>query len=324
MSIRSLIFVPGNSTRFVEKAKKLTADILCLDLEDSVPLNEKEVARKIIADAVLLHREEYHRPVYVRTNSPESGLISADLKAVVQKGLDGVVVPKVNDEAEIIEIKKQIAALESESGGINKTISIIPSIETAKGVVNAYRIASVDDRVNALVFGVFDFLYDMQLDYEEEKDDNNERDNNMSGYAYARAKIPVDARAAGVDAIDAIWQKVDDIDGLVRDAVKAKRLGYSGKSIIHPSQIEPVHRVFIPSKNQIEWAKKVVQALGEAMEKGKSGSSSSSKRGAVRLEGRMIDAVHYKQAKAILDQVDKAAVYSSSSANESNSIDDRR
>jgi citrate lyase subunit beta/citryl-CoA lyase len=99
----------------------------------------------------------------------------------------------------------------------------------------------------------------------------------------------VDARAAGIHAIDAIWQKIDDADGLVKDATIARRLGYSGKSIIHPSQIEPVHRVFLPSRYEVEWAKKVVQALGDAMEKG-------SGRGAVRLEGKMVDAVHYQQA----------------------------
>jgi citrate lyase subunit beta/citryl-CoA lyase len=279
---RSLIFVPGNSTRFVEKAKTLQADIICLDLEDSVPANEKGAARKIIADAIS-RRQEYGRPVYVRTNSPESGLVAADLKAAVRRGIDGIVVPKVNDAAEIMKIKRQVAALEKQ----NKTgkIALMPSIETAKGVVNAHQIAGADDRINALVFGVFDFLYDMQLDYDE---------NDPAGYAYARAKVPVDARAAGVHAIDAIWQKIDDAEGLVRDATVAKRLGYSGKSIIHPSQIEPVHRVFLPSNSEVEWAKKVVAALGEAMEKG-------SGRGAVRLEGRMIDAVHYKQAKAILD-----------------------
>lgn len=279
---RSLIFVPGNSTRFVEKAKTLQADIICLDLEDSVPANEKGAARKIIADAIS-RRQEYGRPVYVRTNSPESGLVVADLKAAVRRGIDGIVVPKVNDAAEIMKIKRQVAALEKQ----NKTgkIALMPSIETAKGVVNAHQITGADDRINALVFGVFDFLYDMQLDYDE---------NDPAGYAYARAKVPVDARAAGVHAIDAIWQKIDDAEGLVRDATVAQRLGYSGKSIIHPSQIEPVHRVFLPSNSEVEWAKKVVAALGEAMEKG-------SGRGAVRLEGRMIDAVHYKQAKAILD-----------------------
>jgi citrate lyase subunit beta/citryl-CoA lyase len=279
---RSLIFVPGNSTRFVEKAKTLQADIICFDLEDSVPANEKAAARKIVAGA-LASRQEYSRPVYVRTNSPDSGLVAADLKAAARKGIDGIVVPKVNDAAEVMKIKRQVAALERR----NRTgrIALMPSIETARGVVNAYHIASADDRVNALVFGVFDFLYDMRLDYDE---------NDQTGYAYARAKIPIDARAAGVNAIDAIWQKIDDAEGLVRDATLAKRLGYSGKSIIHPSQIEPVHGVFLPSRNEIEWAKKVVSALGEAMEKG-------SGRGAVRLEGRMIDAVHYKQAKAILE-----------------------
>jgi len=288
MMFRTLIFVPGASVRFVEKAKTLEADVVCLDLEDSVPANEKEAARKTIAGA-LVQRQEYRKPVYVRTNSPESGLIGEDLKAAVQKGIDGIVVPKVNDANEVVEIKNMIASLERERG--TGRVAIMPSIETARGVVNAYSIASADERVNALVFGVFDFMHDMRMDY-------NESDG--SGYAYARAKVPVDARAAGIGALDAIWQKVDDIDGLVKDATAAKRLGYSGKTIIHPGQIAPVHKVFLPSKSEVEWAKKVVAALGEAMEKG-------SGRGAVKLEGRMIDAVHYKQARAILDASGSAA-----------------
>lgn len=283
---RSLIFVPGNSTRFVEKAKTLPADIVCLDLEDSVPDNEKDTARRIISETLLAKRQDYSSHVYVRTNSPESRLVLDDLKAVLQKGIDGIVVPKVNDASEMLEIKKHVLMLEKE----RKTdkVALVPSIETARGVVNAYLIASADERIKALVFGVFDFLYDMRLDYDE---------HDAAGYSYARAKIPVDARAAGVYAIDAIWQKIDDIDGLIRDATVARHLGYSGKSIIHPSQIESVHKVFRPSKNEIEWAKKVVEALGPAMNKGTG-------RGAVRLEGKMIDAVHYKQAKAILDAAD--------------------
>jgi citrate lyase subunit beta/citryl-CoA lyase len=283
---RSLIFVPGNSMRFIEKAKTLAADIICFDLEDSVPDNEKHAARRIIAETLVTRRQEYGGPVYVRTNSPESGLVPDDLKAVLQKGLDGIVVPKVNDAYEMLEIKKHIVMLEKE----RKTdkIALMPSIETARGVVNAYLVASADERIKAIVFGVFDFLYDMRLDYDE---------HDPMGYSYVRAKIPVDARAAGVHAIDAIWQKIDDIDGLTKDAAMARRLGYSGKSIIHPSQIEPVHKVFRPSKNEVEWAKKVVQVLGHAMNKGTG-------RGAVRLEGKMIDAVHYKQAKAILDAAD--------------------
>ena len=283
---RSLIFVPGNSIRFVEKAKTLAADIICFDLEDSVPDNEKDAARRIIAETLLARRHEYGDHIYVRTNSPESGLVPDDLKAVLQKGINGIVVPKVNDAYEMLEIKKNIVRLEKEQK--TDKIALMPSIETARGVVNAYLIASADERIKALVFGVFDFLYDMRLDYDE---------HDPVGYSYVRAKIPVDARAAGVHAIDAIWQKIDDTDGLTRDATMARRLGYSGKSIIHPSQIEPVHKVFRPSKNEVEWAKKVVQALGQAVKKGTG-------RGAVRLEGKMIDAVHYKQAKAILDAAD--------------------
>ena len=271
---RSLIFVPGNNRRFVEKAKSLQADIICLDLEDSVPANEKDAARSIISEAAS-KRSEFTKPLYVRTNSPQSGLIDLDIKAA--KGFDGIVVPKVSNADEVRHIGVQV----------DPRMHIMPSIENAEGVVNAYNIASSDIRVNAVVFGVFDFLHDMLLDYDE---------NDGSGYAYARMKVPVDARAAGVAAIDGIWQKIDDADGLVRDATIAKRLGYSGKSIIHPGQIEPVHRVFEPSKAEVEWARKVVEALSGAMEKG-------SGRGAVRLDGKMIDAVHYKQAKAILDQV---------------------
>ncbi len=287
---RSLIFVPGNSARFLAKASTLAADIVCFDLEDSVPLNEKELARKMIA-ATLQQQGGQKRSIYIRTNSFESGMVSEDLKAVLGTGVTGVVIPKVNDKSEVIKAAEIISALEKGRGIEEGSIRLVPSIETARGVVNAYDIALSSRRVNALVFGVFDFLYDMRLDYNEGND---------SSYWYARSKVPVDARAAGVQAIDAIWQKIDDIDGLIKDAATAKRLGYSGKSIIHPSQIEHVHRVFVPSKNEIEWARKVVAALGEAMEKG-------SGRGAVRLEGRMIDAVHYKQARAILEAEKEAA-----------------
>jgi citrate lyase subunit beta / citryl-CoA lyase len=286
MMFRSLIFVPSNIKRFINKAKVINADIICFDLEDSVPVNEKAVARQTIMEA-LTQRTEYKSNIYIRINSFESGLAPLDLNAIIRKGIDGIVIPKVNDEIEFSTLVDLISTLEQKRGIEKNSIKLLPSIETAKGVVNAYSIANTVQRVNALVFGVFDFLYDMRLDYDE---------NDGIGYAYARAKVPVDARAAGVASIDGIWQKVDDIDGLRNDAIIAKRLGYSGKSIIHPNQIETVHKIFVPNRNEIEWAKKVVEALGEAMEEGVN-------RGAVKLEGKMIDAVHYKQAKAILDAI---------------------
>jgi citrate lyase subunit beta / citryl-CoA lyase len=289
-TFRSLIFVPGINPRFVDKAKKLNADIICFDLEDSVLPAEKVTARKLIVNA-LRQRAQYNltKNVYVRINSPESGISGKDLISTIQKGLDGVVVPKVNEESELVELCGLITELEQKRRIEKNRIKLMPSIESAKGIVNAYSIAKADLRINALIFGLYDFLHDMNLDYV---------DNDATGYSYARMKIPVDARAAGVVAIDAIWQKVDDIAGLRIDAEIAKGLGYVGKSIIHPSHIEPVHEIFKPSKIEIGWATKVVNALGPAMRKGK-GS------GVIKLDGKMIDAAHYKLAKAILNIVNQ-------------------
>ncbi|MEM1958969.1 MAG: CoA ester lyase, partial [Candidatus Nitrosocaldus sp.] len=189
--IRTLLFVPGNNPRFIEKAKTLRADIVCLDLEDSVPMDEKDRARAMVRDAIRA-RKDYVSELYVRVNAPDSGLIGDDLQ-VVYDGLDGIVIPKVNDAREVIKVAEMLDELEKEHG-IGKSIEIMPSIESARGVVNAYSIASSSDRVSALVFGVFDFMHDMGLEYAED----------AIGFNYARAKIPVDARAAGVYAIDGI------------------------------------------------------------------------------------------------------------------------
>jgi citrate lyase subunit beta/citryl-CoA lyase len=282
---RTLLFIPGNNKRFVEKARSLNADIICFDLEDSVPLNEKQNARDIVSEA-LDKKEDYgNRNVYVRINSYESGIAIQDLDAIVSDEIDGVVVPKVNDEKEVRHLVRKLIELERQKT-MSKKMGIMASIESARGLVNSYSIATADLRVNMLVFGVFDFLYDMGLDYVQDGIE----------YSFARAKIPIDARAAGIGAIDAIWQKVDDIEGLVREAGTAKRLGFQGKCVIHPKQLEPVASVFIPSNNEIEWARKVVQALQETMDKGKGV-------GAVTVDGKMVDAAHYRQARFVLDSL---------------------
>jgi len=303
MMFRTLLFIPGNNKRFLEKSKFLYPDILCFDLEDSVPTSEKTIARDMVKES--FSSNEGSNPVdinnsdnanykykespqiFVRINSFESGLYEQDLESVICDRLDGIVIPKVNSISELEKITKIIVNLEKERY-IEKTIRLLPSIESSQGVVNAYNIAKFNDRVCSLMFGVFDYLYDMKLDYENEGLE----------YSYARAKIPIDARAAGISALDSIWQKVDDLDGLQRDAKIAKRLGYAGKSIIHPKHIEPVHNVFVPSQNEIEWAKKVVSKLNQIQEQ-------ADKRGAFKIDGRMIDAVHFKQAKLILDYIAK-------------------
>lgn len=277
--LRSLIFVPGNSPRFLEKAKTLAADIVCFDLEDSVPLEEKKSARSLIKEA-LTRRSEYRSEVYVRTNSPQSGMIQDDLKEILQKGIDSIVIPKVNNVTEIKKIEKVMTVIEKKRK--LKPIELVPSIESAEGVVHAYSIASVSNRVSALVFGVFDLLNDLGVEYTKEAE----------GAKYARAKIPIDAKAAGKYAIDAIWQDLNDEAGLEQDCILAKSLGYAGKSIIHPNQIQITHKVFHPASWEMEWAKKVIEAYNVTREK---------KKGATKVDGKMIDEVHYKRAKALLE-----------------------
>ena len=278
---RSLIFVPGNNSRFLEKAKNLQADIVCFDLEDSVPDNEKANARLLIKSA-LKSRKSYESSIFVRTNSPTSGKILSDLKEVVQKGIDGIVIPKVNNITDMKKIEKILAGLEKTRK--LKPIQIIPSIESAEGVVNTFSIASFGKRVSAVVFGVFDLLNDLGVEYTKESD----------GAKYSRAKIPIDAHAAGVAVIDAIWQDLKDSKGLEKDCKIGKSLGYSGKSIIHPDQIPVVHKLFHPNKSEILWSEKVCKIYLESTKKGK---------GATTVDGKMIDEVHFKQAKALLELV---------------------
>lgn len=278
---RSLIFVPGNNQRFLEKAKNLQADIVCFDLEDSVPDNEKINARKLIKSA-LKSRKSYISSIFVRTNSPSSGKIPSDLKEIIQHGIDGIVIPKVNNIQEIKEIEKILLKLEKTRK--LKPIQIIPSIESTEGVVNAYSIASFGKRISAMVFGVFDLLNDLGVEYTKDSE----------GAKYSRRKIPVDGRAARIPVIDAIWQDLKDSKGLERDCKIGKSLGYSGKSIIHPDQISVVHKLFHPNKSEILWAEKVCKIYSESTKKGK---------GATTVEGKMIDEVHFKQAKALLELV---------------------
>lgn len=150
--------------------------------------------------------------------------------------------------------------------------------------MNTFSIASFGKRVPAVVFGVFDLLNDIGVEYTKESE----------GEKYSRGKIPVDAHAAGIVAIDAIWQDLKDSKGFQKDCKFGKSLGYSGKSIIHPDQIKTVHKLFHPNKSEIDWAQKVCKIYSESTKKGK---------GATTIDGKMIDEVHFKQAKALLELV---------------------
>ena len=277
---RSLVFVPGNNPRFLEKAKSLPADIVCFDLEDSVPDKEKKKARVLIKNA-LKKRDQYSASIFARTNSPDSGKIEADLKEIVQKGIDGIVIPKVNSAKELKKIEKTVSSLEKKRK--IKGIRLMPSIESALGVVNCYEIASASKRIDALVFGIFDLLNDMGIEYTK---------GNPRGAKYSRYEVPVAAAAAGVAAIDGIWQDLKDKNGFTKDCQVGKSLGYAGKSVIHPDQIKTIHKIFHPSKPEIAWAKKVCSVYEKSTKKG---------RGATVVDGKMIDEVHYKWSKAVLE-----------------------
>ena len=277
---RSLIFVPGNNPRFLEKAKSLSADVVCFDLEDSVPDKEKKKARTLIKNA-LKKRNQYSASVFARTNAPDSNKIEADLKEIVQKGIDGIIIPKVNSANEIKKIEKIILSIEKKRK--IRGIRLIPSIESALGVINCYEIASSSKRIDALVFGIFDLLNDVGIEYAK---------GNPLGAKYSRYKVPIAAAAAGVYAIDGIWQDIKDTSGLKKDCKIGKSLGYVGKSVIYPDQIKTVHKIFHPNKTEIAWAKKVCNIYNKSSKKGK---------GATVIDGKMIDEVHYKQAKALLE-----------------------
>ncbi len=298
---RSLIFIPGNNQRFLDKSKTINSDIVCFDLEDSVPFEEKENARNLVSKTIHdIGRSDASNEkivVSVRINAPDSELAMDDLKKIILDGIDAIVIPKVETDYQIANISNIVKTLEKENNIPNGFIKLIPSIESALGVVNAYSIAKSDPRVSSLVFGIFDFLHNMKIDSND--------DDILTGYLYGRAKVPVDARAAGVDSIDSIWQNIGDMDGLERDLVFGKKLGYTGKCIIHPSQINLTHRVFAPSQQDIQWAKKVISILDEFAYEKTGRTTETTKIGAVNLEGKMIDAVHYKQAKRILESVNQ-------------------
>lgn len=285
---RSIFFVPGNNSRFLEKAKQLPADIVCLDLEDSVPDDQKEGARQMVRQALKIRQSFETESLYVRTNSPHSGAILEDMSAVIHEGIDGIVIPKVDSAAQLQSIEENLVDLEQQRG-LNP-VGIMPSIESAQGVVRTYEIASfvgkARPRIDCIVFGVFDLLADMGIEYAE----------NSDAARYARARVALDAHAASIPAIDGIWQDLKNLQGLEQDCILGRSLGYSGKSVIHPGQIEAVHRLFHPTEAEVLWAKKVVDAYMSSVEMG---------RGATVVDGRMIDEVHYKQASAILETVEE-------------------
>lgn len=278
--LRSLLFVPGNRERFLEKARTARADALVPDLESGVPEPQKTRARQMVRES-LPGFAKAGKQVYVRVNQIGSSHLLADLNAVVSEHLTGVVLPQIASPDDIRQLDEMISNLESGKRLPSGRIRIIPFIETALGVVRAFDIATASSRVVAVAFGAEDFTADMGVSRSAEGTE----------FLYARNKVAVAARAAHKLAIDAPYVDILDGKGLERDAGLAMRLGFKGKFAIHPDQIAVLNRVFSPSPEEIREAKRVLAAF-ERVDAETYGTGS--------LDGKMIDTAIALRAQKLL------------------------
>ena len=267
--LRTVLSVPGNRENMIEKSKQLKADAVVLDLEDSVPVEEKSRARMIVRDAIPALTGAKHK-IYVRINPWESGLAKEDLEAIIVKGIDGISQPKPSSAKDIAEVDAFIGKLEKERGIPENSVKLLPWIETAKGIINAYEIAGASPRIIGVIFGANDFLLETGMLRSEDEHELN----------YPRIKIIIAARAAGVLAIDTPFNNFKDEFGLIKEANLARSLGFDGKFVIHPDQVDTVNRIFRPTENEVAHALKVMDAFQAARLKGFASAS---------LDGRMID-----------------------------------
>jgi citrate lyase subunit beta/citryl-CoA lyase len=276
--MRSVLTVPVTNPRFIEKAPSSAADVICLDLEDSIAPAEKEGARALATAAIdSIPRGGYG--VFVRVNGEHTGLLEGDVAAVVRPGLDGIIVSKASSPDTIKRVARLVSSLESVKG----SVAIVPLIETAAGVMASLDILRVSPRVTAAVFGAEDFATDMGIQRTREGEE----------IRWARAHVAVACHAAGVIPIDTPDPDYTDEEHLTREMALARSLGYRGKLVIHPTQVAIANRMFAPSEAEIGEARAIVEIFErEGLGKG---------RAAIPLEGKMIDTPIYERAKRLLE-----------------------
>ena len=281
--MRSVFYVPSNNEKMVGKAPTIACDVLTLDLEDSVPPAEKARGREMIQQYLKDSRGNQAAPrLYVRVNNWETQMTNDDLEAIVHPGLDGVCLAKCGDAENVKRLDWKLEELEQRRGMDVGSVAIQLLIETAKGVMNAYPAACASPRVNSLIFGAVDFTKDMRVTLTSEGHEQ----------LYARFHTAVAARAAGCVAIDCPFVAFQDEEGYQRSTKEGRQMGYEGRMLIHPSQIEPSHKIYTPSPDDVEWAegiKKVFEEEGIA--KGAA---------AVTFKGKMVDTPVYENALQIL------------------------
>mgnify|MGYP002652446162 CR=1 FL=1 len=282
---RSFLYVPANREKFLEKATGLPSDAFIFDLEDSVPIPEKDNARagvKAYAPKIEGGR------VWVRTNGIETGMAEADLDAVIGvKGIAGVFLPKVETRDEVMRWDGMIAALEKARGLAAGSTKLILSIESALGVLNGYDMAKGAARVASLTFGGAqdgDLNTDLGCVWSIEGPE----------MMHARCHTLLCARAARFDSpLDGVFSNVRDPEGFEKDTALSRRLGYRGRKLIHPSQIAAANAAFSPSEADIAQARAVVAAFAEPQAEGQ---------GAIRVDGAMVDAPVIARARRLLGE----------------------
>jgi citrate lyase subunit beta/citryl-CoA lyase len=277
--LRSILFVPGSKSRMLEKARSLPADAVILDLEDGVPPAEKALARATVRRA--LEGGAYGPQVILRLNALGTGLAEADLQEAFHPKVDAICLPKAEGAGDVEQLASMLAALELERGLPTGVVDVLLMVETALGVLAAYDMARASQRVRALCLGGEDLARGLGAIRTKEGQE----------LAHARAHLVIAARAAGAVAIDTIYADLTDLDGLLADAHNARQLGYSGKLLIHPAQIEPIRSAFAPSREEMEYARRVVEAFEAAEARGE---------GVIALEGQMIDAPVVARAREVL------------------------
>lgn len=256
--MRSLMFVPGHNLKLIESAISTDADVLLVDLEDSVqPLSNKQIARNQILQFINDGKFKNHL-IYPRVNDRESGELLKDVGQLTVEGVKGFVYPKAKTGQDIYFFDKLLETIEYEKGFPIGTFKIIALIETASAVLNAEDICSASDRVIAIAFGNEDYLTDI----------HGENDESASTIFTARSMIAMAARSQNVIPIDTVHIKVHDLEDLEKNIVIAKNLGFEGMLVLHPKELDLVHQYYTPTDLEITQAKKMTVAFEESKRNG--------------------------------------------------------
>jgi citrate lyase subunit beta/citryl-CoA lyase len=277
---RSMMFVPGNNPGMIRDAAIYGADCLMFDLEDSVAITEKDAARYLVYNA-LTTIDYSPAEIVVRINDLESGLGVQDLEAIVRARPDVIRLPKTATAKDVTDCEKEIERIEKEAGIPVGSTGMMAAIESAEGVLNAPQIALASKRLIGIALGAEDYVTDLKTT----RADGTE-------LAFARGMIVNAARMAGIDALDTVYSDVNNEEGFLHEVNIIKKMGFSGKSVINPRQIEPLHRTFRPSQKDIDKALAIMEAIKEANAKGS---------GVASLKGKMIDKPVVARARYLLE-----------------------